>query len=90
MTESHEDARKHPSTQANRRFEREVKPHVPDAWVNENVRDEKDGGVGIVGYEINFNRYFYRYQPPRKLEEIEADIKAVEADVLRLLKEVAG
>ena len=71
-------------------FEREVKPHVPDAWVNETIRDEKDGEVGIVGYEINFNRYFYRYQPPRKLEEIEADIKAVEQDVLRLLKEVAG
>jgi type I restriction enzyme M protein len=71
-------------------FKREVQPHVPDAWVNEGVRDEKDGGVGIVGYEINFNRYFYRYQPPRKLEEIEADIKAVETDVLKLLKEVAG
>jgi type I restriction enzyme M protein len=71
-------------------FEREVQPHVPDAWVNEAVRDEKDGGVGVVGYEINFNRYFHRYQPPRKLEAIEADIKAVEADVLKLLKEVAG
>jgi type I restriction enzyme M protein len=71
-------------------FEREVKPHVPDAWVNETIRDEKDSGVGIVGYEINFNRYFYRYQPPRPLEEIEADIKAVEQDVLKLLKEVAG
>lgn len=71
-------------------FEREVKPHVPDAWVNETVRDEKDGGIGIVGYEINFNRYFYRYQPPRKLEAIEADIKAVEVDVLKLLKEVSG
>jgi type I restriction enzyme M protein len=71
-------------------FEREVKPHVPDAWVNESIRDEKDGEVGIVGYEINFNRYFYRYQPPRPLESIEADIKAVEQDVLKLLKEVAG
>lgn len=71
-------------------FEKEVKPHVPDAWVNESNRDEKDGEIGVVGYEINFNRYFYRYQPPRPLEEIEADIKAVEADVLRLLKEVAG
>jgi len=71
-------------------FEKEVKSHVPDAWVNENIRDEKDGDVGIVGYEINFNRYFYRYQPPRPLEAIEADIKAVEADVLKLLKEVAG
>jgi type I restriction enzyme M protein len=71
-------------------FEREVKPHVPDAWVNEQLRDEKDGEVGIVGYEINFNRYFYRYVPPRPLEAIEADIKAVEQDVLKLLKEVTG
>jgi type I restriction enzyme M protein len=71
-------------------FEREVKPHVPDAWVNETIRDAKDGGIGVVGYEINFNRYFYRYTPPRPLEAIEADIKAVEADVLKLLKEVAG
>jgi type I restriction enzyme M protein len=70
--------------------EREVKPHVPDAWVNENIRDEKDGAIGIVGYEINLNRYFYRYQPPRPLEAIEADLKAVEAEVLKLLREVAG
>ncbi len=71
-------------------FEREVKPHVDDAWINETIRDEKDGDVGLVGYEINFNRYFYNYQPPRPLEDIEADIKEVEADVLRLLQEVAG
>jgi type I restriction enzyme M protein len=71
-------------------FEREVRPHVPDAWVNVTVRDPKDGEVGIVGYEVNFNRYFYRYQPPRPLEEIEADIKKVERDVLMMLKEVAG
>ena len=71
-------------------FEREVKPHVPDAWVNETIRDQKDGEVGVVGYEINFNRYFYRHQPPRPLEEIEKDIKAVEQDVLMMLKEVAG
>ena len=71
-------------------FEREVKPFVADAWVNEAVRDEKDGEVGKVGYEINFNRYFYKYVPPRPLEEIEADIKAVEKDILELLREVAG
>jgi type I restriction enzyme M protein len=69
---------------------REVKPHVPDAWLEESVRDEKDGQVGKVGYEINFNRYFYEYRPPRPLEAIEADIKAVEQDILKLLKEVAG
>ncbi len=56
-------------------FEREVLPHVPDAWINTGKRDERDGLVGLVGYEINFNRYFYRYTPPRPLEEIEADIR---------------
>ena len=45
-------------------FEREVKPHVPDAWINTAIRDHKDGEIGRVGYEINFNRYFYKYQPP--------------------------
>ncbi|MCI0434601.1 MAG: type I restriction-modification system subunit M, partial [Gemmatimonadetes bacterium] len=39
-------------------FEREVKPHVPDAWIDTDRRDPKDGLVGLVGYEINFNRYF--------------------------------
>src|SRR3989441_349735 len=52
-------------------FEREVKPHVPDAWIDTAKRDEKDGQVGVVGYEINFNRYFYKYPPRRPLEEIE-------------------
>jgi hypothetical protein len=43
-------------------FAREVKPHVPDAWIDTDKCDLKDGKVGIVGYEINFNRYFYRYR----------------------------
>jgi type I restriction enzyme M protein len=71
-------------------FEREVKLYVPDAWINTATRDEKDGQVGRVGYEVNFNRYFYKYSPPRPLEEIEADIKSVEKDVLEMLREVAG
>ncbi|MBI5409956.1 MAG: type I restriction-modification system subunit M N-terminal domain-containing protein [Nitrospirae bacterium] len=71
-------------------FGREVKPHVPDAWINENVRDEKDGKVGKVGYEINFTRYFYQYQPPRPLEEIEADIKTLEAEIMKMLSEISG
>jgi type I restriction enzyme M protein len=71
-------------------FQREVKPHVPDAWIDTDRRDDKDGEVGLVGYEINFNRYFYRYKPPRPLEEIEADIKAIEGDILRMLAEVTG
>ena len=53
-------------------------------------KDHKDGEVGKVGYEINFNRYFYQYQPPRTLEEIEADIKGIEKDILAMLKEVTG
>jgi type I restriction enzyme M protein len=69
-------------------FEREVRPHVPDAWINTKVRDRKDGQVGKVGYEINFNRYFYKYQPPRPLEEIEADLRALEKDIVELLREV--
>jgi type I restriction enzyme M protein len=71
-------------------FDREVKPHVPDAWINTSIRDEKDGEVGKVGYEINFNRYFYQYQPPRPLEEIESDIKTLEREILDMLREVAG
>ena len=38
----------------------------------------RTGRVGLVGYEINFNRYFYQYRPPRPLEEIEIDIQQVE------------
>ena len=68
-------------------FEREVLPHVPDAWIDESRRDARDGQVGIVGYEVNFNRYFYRYAPPRPLEEIEADIREIEADIIRMLGE---
>lgn len=71
-------------------FDEEVLPHVPDAWVDESKKDEKDGHIGIVGYEINFNRFFYQYQPPRKLEEIDADLKAVEAEIEALLNEVTA
>jgi type I restriction enzyme M protein len=71
-------------------FAREVLPHVPDAWIDTSRRDDKDGQVGIVGYEINFNRYFYKYMPPRPLEEIEADIRAIEKDIVRMLAEVTG
>ena len=71
-------------------FDREVKPHVPDAWVNTAIRDHKDKEVGKVGYEINFNRYFYQYQPPRPLEDIGADIRDLEKDIVAMLREVAG
>ena len=61
-------------------FEREVKPHVPDAWM--------DRSKDKVGYEINFNRHFYEYTPPRPLEEIDAELKEAEAEIMRLLQEV--
>jgi type I restriction enzyme M protein len=56
-------------------FEHEVEPHVPDAWIDESKRDEQDGEVGIVGFEIPFNRHFYEFTPPRPLDEIDADLK---------------
>lgn len=69
-------------------FEKEVKPYVADAWINESVRDHKDGKVGIVGYEIPFTRHFYKYEAPRSLEAIEADIEKVENELLDLLKQL--
>ena len=71
-------------------FDREVKPHVPDAWIDRSKRDPKDGEMGLVGYEINFNRYFYRYTPPRPLEEIDAEIRGLEKDIVRMLAEMTG
>ena len=69
-------------------LEREVTPFVPDAWVDEGYRDAQDGEVGRVGYEINFNRYFYRYVPPRPLKEITSDIREIETEIAKLLKEM--
>ena len=71
-------------------FDREVRPHVPDAWIDTTRRDLHDAEVGIVGYEINFNRYFYEYRLPRPLEEIEADIQQVEQEILAMLREVTA
>lgn len=69
-------------------FKREVQPHVADAWINADKRDDKDNEIGVVGYEIPFNRHFYVYQPPRALEAIDADLDAVSADIMKLLQEV--
>ena len=69
-------------------FAREVAPHLPDAWINTNVRDQKDDEIGKVGYEINFNRYFYQYQPPRPLDEINADISGLQREIVAMLGEV--
>lgn len=71
-------------------LKREVLPFVPDAWVDESYTDLTDKQVGRVGYEINFNRYFYKYVPPRPLDEIDAELKTLESEIANLLKEVAA
>ncbi len=65
-----------------RYFHDEVAPHVADAWADrENIRP---------AYEINFNRHFYTFAPPRPLEAIDAEIKAMETEIVQLLGEVTG
>jgi type I restriction enzyme M protein len=61
-------------------FEREVKPHVPDAWIDTEKTKK--------GYEIPFTRQFYEYAPLRPLEEIRAEIEGLEADIQKMLKGV--
>jgi type I restriction enzyme M protein len=61
-------------------FKTEVLPHVPDAWMDR-TKDK-------VGYEINFNRYFYLHTRPRSLHEIDIDLKKVEQKILELLNQV--
>ncbi|HEM7895228.1 type I restriction-modification system subunit M [Burkholderia cepacia] len=62
-------------------FEREVLPHAPDAWIDE----EKSK----VGYEIPFNRHFYVFEPPRDLHTIDEELKAVSANIMKMLEELA-
>lgn len=61
-------------------FLREVKPHVPEAWINlDTVK---------IGYEISFNKYFYRHKPLRSIEEVTADILRLEAESDGLIREI--
>lgn len=61
-------------------FEHEVRPYLPDAWI--------DRSKDKVGYEINFNRHFFKYTPPRSLEELDVELKKAENQILKLLREV--
>ncbi len=63
-------------------FECEVKPHVPDAWVDESKTK--------IGYEIPLNRHFYVYERPRSLEEIRSEIRELEQEITELLSEVTA
>jgi type I restriction enzyme M protein len=69
-------------------FLREVRPYVADAWIDRDTLDEQDGGIGKVGNEINLNRVFFQYQPPRPLAEIDAELAGVEQRIMELLREV--
>ena len=61
-------------------FEREVKPHVPDAWIDEDKTK--------LGYEIPLTRHFYRYSPPRALKAIEKEIRELEGEIMAMLATV--
>ena len=61
-------------------MQREVLPHVPDAWLDESKTN--------TGYEINFTKYFYEYKPLRSLDEIRADILALEEETDSMIKQV--
>ena len=69
-------------------FAREVAPHVGDAWIDNSKCDEQDGQVGIVGYEIPFNRHFYVYTPPRDLDEIDAELEVLSIEIMDLLRDL--
>jgi type I restriction enzyme M protein len=62
-------------------FDREVRPHVPDAWIDESKTR--------IGYEIPFNRHFYVFKPPRSLDEIDADLKGVAGRIMTMLEGLA-
>ena len=61
-------------------FEREVRPHVPEAWI--------DHSKTKIGYEINFTKYYYEFKPLRALSDIKADILALEKETDGLIQEV--
>ncbi|HXB33815.1 MAG TPA: hypothetical protein VNV35_10350, partial [Puia sp.] len=61
-------------------FVREVKPHVPEAWINMDATK--------IGYDISFNKYFYRHKPLRSIEEVSADILKLEAESEGLIREI--
>jgi type I restriction enzyme M protein len=63
-------------------YEREVKPHLPDSWI--------DRSKDKIGYEINFTKYFYKFTPLRSLEEIFNDLKSLDDEIQQLTQEMAS
>ncbi len=68
-------------------FDREVKPFVADAWIDEKYRDELDGLIGRVGYEINLTAIFTSINP-QPLEDIENEIQTLQKEIIDLLGEL--
>ncbi|WP_424406958.1 type I restriction-modification system subunit M [Pasteurella sp. PK-2025] len=66
----------------------EVLPHTPDAVIDPDDKDQKDKALGKVGYEINFNRYFYQFEQPRHPNEILTEMRALSSEVAELLAEI--
>lgn len=71
-------------------FQREVISHVPDAWIDESKTDAQDDEVGIVGFEIPFNRHFYVFQPPRPLADIDRDMKACTSRIKQMIERLSA
>jgi type I restriction enzyme M protein len=71
-------------------FEEEVAPYLENAWINESKKyhDDEDGELGVVGYEINFDRYFYEYEAPRDLDEINSEIREQRNRITDILEEL--
>lgn len=63
---------------------------MPLAWIDETKCDDKDGEIGIIGYEIPFNRHFYTYSPPRPLDAIDSELAEITGEIQELLVEVSG
>ncbi|MFC7137294.1 class I SAM-dependent DNA methyltransferase [Halobaculum litoreum] len=68
-------------------FEEEVAPYSQNAWINESSKyhDDQDGALGVVGYEIKFEKYFHKYTPPRPVSEINSEISEVENELVDML-----
>ena len=69
-------------------MENEVLPHASDAIIDKSENDAKDGKAGKVGYEINFNRYFYQFEQPRHPNEILNEMKKLSEEVANLLADI--
>jgi type I restriction enzyme M protein len=69
-------------------FNKEVAPHVKDAWIDAGNCDDRDEQIGVVGYEIPFNRHFYQHESPRDLADIDADLDVLSAEIMEMLREV--